>query len=590
MILFILSFIAGVLTILAPCTLPLLPLMVGSSIAGGGESATTNKKKALTIAISLGISIVLFTFILKVSTAFVLIPQQTWSIISGVIIIIFGLVTVFPKIWEKVPLINKLSINSNKLLGQGYQKKSFWGDVIIGASLGPVFSTCSPTYFVILATVLPQSLAAGLVDLIAYAVGLSGMVLLVAFLGQKIVNRLGSLSDPNGKFKKILGTLFIILGIAIISGYDKVLETKILGSGVFDITTVEQKLLNYTSGVKTSTCTTSTCTPDISEMPTSTVSTSTQAKTKTVSPRPKGIPAPEITGPTGFINTGGQPITISQFEGKKIVLIDFWTYSCINCQRSLPYVNAWYDKYKDQGLEIIGVHTPEFAFEKVQANVENAVKKLGIKYPVVMDSNYGTWGAFNNNSWPRKYLIDERGQIIYDHVGEGDYDKTELVIQNALKKLHEGDQMDISKGIVAPENAVKDIQVGSPEIYFGASRNEYLANGKKGQIGVQNLEIPQTIFKNLLYLGGTWDFQTEYAEGQGASAITFSYKSKNVYMVASSDKPIILHIYIDNVKTRDVEVSANTLYTLVEGGAYGEHLLRIETDGPGLKAFTFTFG
>lgn len=154
MILFLLSFIAGVLTILAPCTLPLLPLMVGSSIAGGGESEKTNKKKALTIAISLGISIVLFTLILKVSTAFVSIPQQTWSIISGVIIIIFGLVTVFPNLWEKIPFVSKLSISSNKLLGAGYQKKSFWGDVIIGASLGPVFSTCSPTYFVILATVL----------------------------------------------------------------------------------------------------------------------------------------------------------------------------------------------------------------------------------------------------------------------------------------------------------------------------------------------------------------------------------------------------------------------------------------------------
>lgn len=578
MILFFLSFIAGVLTILAPCTLPLLPLMVGSSIAGGGESATTNKKKALTIAISLGISIVLFTFILKVSTAFVSIPQQTWSIISGTIIIIFGLVTVFPKIWEKIPFISKLNISSNKLLGAGYQKKSFWGDVIIGASLGPVFSTCSPTYFVILATVLPQSLLAGLVDLIAYAVGLSGMVLLVAFLGQKIVGKLGSLSNPNGIFKKVLGTLFIILGAFIILGYDKVLETKILNSGVFDITTVEQKLLNLTAGLKTSTCDASTCTPEISPMP-------------DVS-RPKGYPAPEITNPSGFINTNGEPITISQFKGKKIVLIDFWTYSCINCQRSLPYVNAWYDKYKDQGLEIIGVHTPEFAFEKVKENVENAVRKLGIKYPVVMDNNYGTWGAFDNNSWPRKYLIDEKGQIIYDHTGEGEYDKTEVAIQDALKSLHKDDQMNISKGTVTPLNVVAADwkKLGSPEVYFGAKRNEFLFNGKQGISGVQNLEIPQTISKNSLYLGGTWNIQNEYAEGKGPSTVVFNYKAKNVYMVASADKPITLHIYIDNVKMKDVVVSENTLYTLVEGDDYGEHQIRIETDGAGLKAFTFTFG
>lgn len=273
MILFLLSFIAGVLTILAPCTLPLLPLMVGSSIAGGGESEKTNKKKALTIAISLGISIVLFTLILKVSTAFVSIPQQTWSIISGVIIIIFGLVTVFPNLWEKIPFVSKLSISSNKLLGAGYQKKSFWGDVIIGASLGPVFSTCSPTYFVILATVLPQSFLTGLIYLIAYAVGLSGMVLLVAFLGQKIVKSLDFLSDPRGVFKKVLGIIFIILGVAIIFGFDKVIETKLLNSGIFDITKVEQRLLllndekqkglNIPDDIGIKTCNATSCLPSV---------------------------------------------------------------------------------------------------------------------------------------------------------------------------------------------------------------------------------------------------------------------------------------------------------------------------------------
>jgi len=579
--------------------------MVGSSLAGGGESASTNKKKAVTIAVSLGISIILFTFILKVSTAFVSIPQNTWSIISGLIIIIFGLVTIFPTLWEKIPFISKLSISSNKLLGSGYQKKNFLGDVIIGASLGPVFSTCSPTYFVILATVLPQSLAAGFVDLLAYAVGLSGMVLVVAFLGQKIVNRLGVLSDPKGIFKKVLGIIFLALGILIIFGIDKTIEANLLNSGLFDITKVEQKLLNYTSGVGVQTCNASSCFPATSSVATQDVSSSTKPAAKqskaNLPARPHGIPAPEITNPSGYVNTNGQTITISQFRGKKIVLIDFWTYSCINCQRSLPYVNAWYDKYKDQGLEIIGIHTPEFAFEKVQSNVENAVKKLGVKYPVVMDNDYGTWGAFNNNSWPRKYLIDENGEIIYDHVGEGEYDATELVIQNALQNLHaaKGDDMNISKGIVAPENAVNpnSIKVGSPEVYFGSGRNQFLANGTQGVDGVQELYAPDTstqsnsvIFKNQLYLGGTWNFQKEYAEGQGPSKIIFDYSAKNVYMVASSDTPITLHIYIDGVKNKDIVVSGNTLYTLVEGTQYGEHLIQIETDRAGLKAFTFTFG
>ena len=616
MILLALSFIAGVLTILAPCTLPILPLMVGSSIVGGGESKTTNIRKAMTIAASLGISIVAFTFILKVSTAFIYIPEVTWSIVAGLIISIFGLVTVFPILWEKIPLVSKMNIGSNRVLGAGYQKKSFWGDVIIGAALGPVFSTCSPTYFVILATVLPQSFLTGFVYLVAYALGLSLMVLLVAFLGQKLVSKLGSLSNPNGWFKKTLGVIFLIIGVSIIFGFEKVAETKLLDSGIFDVTKVEQILLNIGTGkeptsdqttelnldnldsalldgIPTQTCTGTGCSPT-APLGTSTVAINNLAAQIA---RPVGTPAPEITNPSNFINTDGQPITIKQFKGKKVVLIDFWTYSCINCQRSLPYVNAWYKKYKDQGLEIIGIHTPEFAFEKVPANVEAAVRKLGIEYPVVMDNMYGTWGAFNNNSWPRKYLIDDTGKIIYDHVGEGEYAETEKAIQNALSVLHKvnGEVPDFSTDIAKPQNVVTaDFnKVKSPEVYFGSARNGLLANGPSLTGGVHELKVPTDssfILSNALYLGGTWNLIGEYAESQSPAVITFKYNAKNVYMVASSDEPITLHIYLDGKKYKDVVVSENTLYKLIEGASYGEHIIRIETEWKGLKAYTFTFG
>lgn len=241
MILLITSFIAGVLTILAPCTLPLLPVIVGSSVDGTGKKQ--NMKKAIVIAASLGLSIVIFTLILKASTLLIDIPSSTWALISGVIILVFGLVSLFPKLWEKIPLVRKLNTGSNKLIGVGYQKKSFWGDVLIGVSLGPVFSTCSPTYFIILATVLPQSFVLGTVYLLAYALGLALILLLIAFLGQKIVSKLGGISDTRGWFKKGLGILFIIIGLAIITGIDKKIETKLLDAGLFDITRVEQSLL-----------------------------------------------------------------------------------------------------------------------------------------------------------------------------------------------------------------------------------------------------------------------------------------------------------------------------------------------------------
>jgi cytochrome c biogenesis protein CcdA len=238
MLLLIVSFIAGILTILAPCVLPVLPVILGSSV----NDKKANKRKTLTIILSLGISVILFTLLLKVSTLFIDIPEYTWKIVSGIIILILGLVTIFPSLWEN-KFIAKLSRKSNIALGKGDQKKSFWGDVIVGASLGPVFSTCSPTYFIILATVLPVSPLLGLVYLLAYALGLCLALFAVALVGQRIVDKLGVAANPDGWFKKTLGIIFVIVAIGILTGADKKLQTYILDKGFFDVTKIEQRLL-----------------------------------------------------------------------------------------------------------------------------------------------------------------------------------------------------------------------------------------------------------------------------------------------------------------------------------------------------------
>ncbi|MES2213434.1 MAG: redoxin family protein [Patescibacteria group bacterium] len=571
MILFILSFVAGVLTILAPCTLPLLPVIVGSSVVG-----EKNKKKAITIALSLGVSVIVFTFILKVSTLFISIPPEVWAVISGSIIVLFGLVNLFPELWENIPFVSRLSVDSNRILGVGYQKQSFWGDIIVGGSLGPVFSTCSPTYFVILATVLPQSLLVGTIDLLAYAVGLSGMLLVVAFLGQKIIARLGGIADSHGIFKRSLGLLFIILGIGIMFGVDKKIEASLLAHGIFDVTRIEQKLLGLQTmpNVYNSN--------ELGFLNTNTSSTTS----KNISHGPK---APEIVKPSGFINTDGKPITIGEFKGKKVILLDVWTYSCINCQRTLPYVVEWYKKYKDMGLEVIGLHTPEFAFEKVQSNVEDAIKRFGIEYPVVMDNDYATWNAYGNQYWPRKYLINSRGEIIYDHIGEGGYEETELAIQSALSELNNAP---VSEPIAQPTNVVSvdPRKIASPETYFGSSRNEYLANGRQGINGSQVFTIPNSRYDNLLYLDGVWNISPEYATSKGETKIFFNYDAKNVYFVASSDIPMTITILRDGKKVNTVTISGNQLYTLIQGEDYGKHTLEIDVPKAGLNAFTFTFG
>jgi thiol-disulfide isomerase/thioredoxin len=303
--------------------------------------------------------------------------------------------------------------------------------------------------------------------------------------------------------------------------------------------------------------------------------------------------AKEISDPTGFINTpDGQPIKLSDYIGNKVVLIDFWTYSCINCQRTVPYLEAWYEKYKDEGLVVIGIHTPEFEFEKDYDNVAAAVKRLGITYPVVMDSNYGTWNAYQNQYWPHKYLIDIDGYVTYDAIGEGDYDKDEEAIQNALKERAQvlGTGQTISGGLVTPAG-VGDIEAGSPETYFGSNRNEYLANGEQSVAGNQTLTLPTSLQTNALYLGGTWDFFGEYAQSiSPTSEIEYQYNAKNIYFVAGATTPVTVDIFQDGVKQGSITVKDAKLYTLVQNLTAGTHTIDLKVENAGLQAFTFTFG
>lgn len=596
MIIFLLSLLAGVLTVLAPCTISLLPVIVGGSLNG-----EQNVKRVLVVTASLGLSVIVFTLLLKVSSSLISIPQEFWQILSGGIILAIGLTMLFPVLWDRLSFTGAMNRSSNRLLATGYQKQSFAGDILVGAALGPVFSSCSPTYFLILATVLPRSLTEGIVYLLTYTVGLCGGLLVVTLASQKLLQKLGIASDPKGWLKRGVGILFLLLGLAIIFGYDKKLELAV-ANNVFDVTQIEQRLL---AAQKNSTGTTSAdANPDKSE----TERNATTSQDSTVRIRAKAAAytlAPEITNPSGFVNTDGQPITFGQFKDKKVVLVDFWTYSCINCQRTLPYLKAWYDKYHDQGLEIVSIHTPEFGFEKVQANVEKAVKDDGLKYPVVLDNDYGTWNAFGNQFWPRKYLIDIDGYIVYDHAGEGAYDITEKAIQKALAER--ADILGVGAtptGIVAPKDVtVPDMnKVGSPETYFGSARNEYLGNGAPGISGLQTLILPGSTILNTLYLSGMWQFSPEFAENKAAGAkIVYKYKAKEVYFVASSIAGATVKILVDgkpvgssagaDVSTDGtMKVKDNRLYKIIKGTDYDEHTLEIDVGSGMLQAYTFTFG
>ena len=568
------------MTILAPCILPLLPVIVGHSIT----DPTLNRKRLFVVVLSLGISIILFTLLLKASSLLIDIPEDFWKWISGSIIFLFGLTMLFPNIWENFSFANTLSLKSNKVLTTGYQKNSIWGDVIIGASLGPIFSACSPTYFVILATVLPVSFFLGIVYLFTYVLGLSLALIIIALIGERIMTKVGKVSDPNGWFKKIFGVIFIMVAIAIISGYDKKLQISLLDAGFLDVTKIEQKLLDKNEK------------KEIDES--AEIADKANLKKDTFmgieEKRGKFIMAPDISTPDGFINTNNLPITISEFKGKKVVLLDIWTYSCINCQRTIPYLNEWHKKYEDEGLVIIGLHTPEFSFEKIQKNVEKAVKDFGIEYPVVLDNDFSTWNAYENRYWPRKYLIDIDGYIVYDHAGEGQYRETEVAIQKALGERVDRLNMNmaVSSNISKPSGviSVDSGKVKSGEVYFGSARNEYLENGRAGISGEQVFSLPQEISFNKLYLDGIWDLTSEYAENKNISSIIFNYEARNVYMTAGSTLEVEVEIYKDDVFVKKITIKDETLYSVIEDSDYGRHTLKIKIPREGLKAFTFTFG
>jgi thiol-disulfide isomerase/thioredoxin len=312
--------------------------------------------------------------------------------------------------------------------------------------------------------------------------------------------------------------------------------------------------------------------------------------------------AKEIAEPSGFVNVDN--ITIGSLIGKDVILVDFWTYSCINCERTIPYLNMWYAEYHDEGLEIIGVHTPEFQFEHDINNVRQAVQKFDIRYPVVMDNNYATWDSYGNQYWPEDYLIDIDGFIVDRHIGEGDYDTTEMEIQSLLRERAEaiGLNVTITNTTAVPVNAISInfSEVGSPETYFGAARNQYLGNGRQSATGPQTLALPGVVQPNTLYLSGTWNFAYEYAENTGNAGIVFQYNAKNVYFVASADNATAVEVMLDgrpitdgagsDVTNSTVTVQADQLYTLVQGGDYGVHTLELDIPEPGLRAYTFTFG
>ena len=318
--------------------------------------------------------------------------------------------------------------------------------------------------------------------------------------------------------------------------------------------------------------------------------------------------APEFKGITSYINTNGTKL--SDLKGK-VVLVDFWTYSCINCIRTLPYLVDWNRKYSDKGLVIVGIHSPEFEFEKNINNVKQAVTRFGIKYPVLLDNDHETWNAFQNSYWPRKYLVDSDGYIRYDHIGEGGYAETENAIRSLLAERSNQQGLEISnlnqtKLIVPSAPSVDLNQIKSPELYFGYQ----YARAQLGNIQGFNPEktvnytIPgSNLESNVIYLQGLWKNNPDSMELVGSNGkIMLAYSAKSINIVAGGKGEAIImedgkgNQTNNTFKGNDVDaegrliVDGQRLYNIADHANYGNHQIEIAARGPGFKVYSFTFG
>lgn len=309
-------------------------------------------------------------------------------------------------------------------------------------------------------------------------------------------------------------------------------------------------------------------------------------------------PAPDFIGGTKWLNTP-KDITLANLRGK-VVLVDFWTYTCINCLRTLPHVTAWYDTYKDDGFVVIGVHSPEFQFEHDTNNVLAAINRYNIHYPVVQDNNLAIWNNFQNQYWPAEYLIDAKGNIRRTHFGEGEYDQTQKAIETLIKEA--GNKVISSTSSLADQTPHTSI---SPETYLGASRMEYYYPDGSLGLGEKTFSLNTSPSLNSFSLGGVWNIQDEQAIAENNANLAYHFSADKVYLVlvpAVQGQASAVKVYLDaklidplsagsDVKNGILSVDADRLYNLVDlRGKTGDHLLHLEFDTPGTKVYAFTFG
>lgn len=549
-ILILFAFIAGFVTILSPCILPILPIVLSGGISGG-------KRRPVGIVLGFVISFTFFTLFLSSLVTLLRISPDTLRFMSVIIIFTLGMSMFIPqfqllieRIFAKIS--NKVAVRNS---GDG-----FGGGVLLGTSLGLVWTPCvGPILASVIALAASNALTtSSLLITLAYSMGTAIPLLLITYGGRALLQKVPWLLKNTVSIQKLFGIVMMVVSIGIYFNIDRSFQTYVLD--VFP---------NYGTSL--------------------TKFEDNELVKKQLDGVKKAPPLLKFNGAPEFVQgqwLNSDPLTISSLKGK-VVLIDFWTYTCINCIRTLPALTTWHTKYKDKGLMIVGIHTPEFAFERSKENVEEAIRMYGIAYPVLQDNAYENWNAYGNRYWPAKYLIDASGRIRYTHFGEGAYEETEkkiqeLLLENGVTQL----------GSIQEEKTESPLfQSRTPEIYLGSVRTE-------GRVS-----SPDEMPLNTYALTGQWTVTDEYARSAPQSSLTLHFEGNEVNLVMSPlKKGDRVRIYLDDklisddyagtdVKDGIITLDTERLYNIVRLPNHSRSsILRMEFLDGATECYAFTFG
>lgn len=558
------AFLGGFVTILSPCILPILPIVLSGSVTGG-------KQRPWGVITGFIASFTFFTLFLSAIVKAIGVSADTLRTVSVVVIAGFGLSLLVPSFQRMMERLFSRLI----LTAQTGEKSDFWGGILIGISLGLLWTPCVGPILASIITLAATSKVTidAVIITFSYTTGTAIPLLAITYGGRTLLTKNPWLVGNASGIQKAFGVLMILTAIAIYWGLDRKFQTSIL-----------ERFPNYGAGLT-------------KFEDNAAVKNALQELQKS----PKEIQsvfnimrknygkAPELirTGKWFNLERGQQDLTIDELRGK-VVLIDFWTYTCINCIRTLPYLKAWHTKYKDKGLVIIGVHTPEFAFEKNPENVARAIKDFGITYPVMQDNDYATWNAYNNRYWPAKYLIDKDGLIRYTHFGEGNYDETETKIQELLKEAGMlTDEMPI-------DNPSYRVQAATPETYLGNWRIARIASPEAIRQDVpNNYSVPPSLSRSSFAFGGTWTVGHEYASPAAGAKLVFRFDAAEVFLVMrpkTQGANGSVRVLLDGKQEDNITVDSDRLYQLIKLPTPGEHTLELTFPDSNLLLYAFTFG